>query len=62
MMAKKVGGLALVLLGGLIAAHGGAAGQTWEILSGLLLVVIGAALMITKVVRRNSPHIDQISR
>ena len=50
---KKVGGLALVLLGGLTIAHGLAAEQRWEIVPGLILAIIGAALMGVKILRRN---------
>jgi hypothetical protein len=53
-LAKKVGGLALVLLGGLTIAHGGVTGQTWEILPGLILMVIGAGLLGVKILRRNT--------
>jgi uncharacterized membrane protein HdeD (DUF308 family) len=50
LLIKKIGGLALLLLGGLTVAHGGSAGQTWEIVVGLLVAMTGAA----KIVRRNS--------
>ena len=53
-MAKKVGGLALVLLGGLTVAHGGATGVGWEMLGGLILMALGAGLMGLKVLRRNT--------
>jgi hypothetical protein len=51
---KKVGGLALVLLGGLTTAHGGSSGQTTEILIGLVLLIIGAALLVVKIAGRNT--------
>jgi hypothetical protein len=51
---KKVGGLALVLLGGLTIAHGMVAGQAWEALPGLILMIGGAALLGAKVLRRNT--------
>ena len=51
---KKVGGLALVLLGGLTVAHGGATGWAWEVLGGLVLMVLGAGLMGLKILRRNT--------
>jgi hypothetical protein len=57
---KKLAGLGLVVLGGLAAAHGGSAGQTWEFLLGLLLVAAGAALLAMKVVRRNDPHTSRM--
>jgi hypothetical protein len=53
-LVKKVGGLALVLLGGLTIAHGGVTGQTWEMLPGLILMVIGAGLLGFKILRRNT--------
>ena len=52
---KKVGGLGLVVLGGLIVVHGAAAERMWESWLGLLLLVIGAVLLALKVVRRNLP-------
>ena len=52
---KKVGGLVLVLLGGILAAHGGSRGETWELVIGSGLVVIGAILLAMKIVRRNPP-------
>ena len=54
LLVKKVGGLALVLLGGLAIVHGVVAEQTWEIIPGLLLMVIGAALLGAKILRRNT--------
>jgi hypothetical protein len=54
--------LGLVLLGGLTAAHGGSTGQAWEISAGLLLVVIGAVLLVMKIVRRNTAHSGPTSR
>jgi protein-S-isoprenylcysteine O-methyltransferase Ste14 len=56
LLIKKVGGLALVLLGGLMVAHGGFLAVTWEIATGLLLVMAGAVLLIMKVVHRNTPY------
>jgi hypothetical protein len=55
-LVKKLGGLALVLLGGLTIAHGAVAQQTWEILPGLILVAIGAALLGAKILRRNTAN------
>jgi len=55
LLVKKVGGLALILMGGLIAAHGGATGERWELLSGLVLVMIAAVILAMKIVRRNFP-------
>jgi hypothetical protein len=53
-LVKKVGGLALVLLGGLTIVHGVVAEQTWEILPGLILIIIGGALLGAKILRRNT--------
>ena len=54
-LAKQLVGLGLVLVGGLTAAHGGSLGQTWEIVTGGLLTVVGALLLVMKIVRRNTP-------
>jgi hypothetical protein len=54
LLIKKIGGLALLLLGGLTVAHGGSAGQTWEIVVGSLVAMTGAAFLAAKIVRRNS--------
>jgi hypothetical protein len=53
-MVTKVGGLALVLLGGLTVAHSGVTGLAWETLGGLVLIALGAGLMGLKVLRRNT--------
>jgi len=53
-MVKKVGGLALLLLGGLTLAHGAATGLAWETLGGLILMALGAGLMALKILRRNT--------
>ena len=58
LLVKKVGGLALILMGGLIAAHGGATGERWELLIGLVLVMIAAVILAMKIVRRNFPDTD----
>jgi hypothetical protein len=55
LLTKKVTGLGLVLLGGLATAHGAAGGRAWEALLGLLVVIVGAALLAMKIVRRNMP-------
>jgi hypothetical protein len=53
LLTKKVAGLLLVLLGGLVTAHGGSSGKTWEMFLGLLVVMIGLALLAMKIVRQN---------
>jgi hypothetical protein len=55
---KKAGGLALVLVGGLMAAHGGSAHEMWELLAGLVLVMIGAAILVMKILHRNPTRTD----
>jgi hypothetical protein len=56
LLAKKVAGLGLVLVGGLTTAHAGSAGRAWEILAGVLLMIIGALVLSMKIVRRNTPY------
>jgi hypothetical protein len=58
LLTKKTGGLGLILLGGLILAHGASDGRIWEALAGLLLLAIGATLLAGKIVRRNMPTAD----
>jgi hypothetical protein len=55
LLTKKAGGLVLVLLGGLILAHGASTGWMWENVAGLLLLALGVALLALKIVRRHSP-------
>jgi hypothetical protein len=55
MLMKKVGGLGLVLLGGLTAAHGGSTGRAWETSVGLFLIFVGILLLFRKIARRNYP-------
>ena len=55
LLTKKVAGLAVMLLGGLTAAHGVAGGRAWETVLGLLGLAAGVALLAAKVVRRNTP-------
>jgi hypothetical protein len=50
---KKLAGLGLVLIGGLAASHGAATGETWGVLLGLFVLMIGAILLALKVARRN---------
>lgn len=59
---KKVVGLGLILLGGLIAAHGGSTDQIWETSAGIFIAMIGALLLVMKIVRRNRAHINQTGR
>jgi len=62
LLSKKIFGLGFVLLGGLAIAHGGSAGQTWEVLVGSLGVIIGVALLAMKIVRRNITPAGQADR
>jgi hypothetical protein len=63
LLSKETVGLMFVLLGGLGAAHGGSAGQSWEILVGVLLVISGVALLVAKILRRDlSRDANRISR
>ena len=55
LLRMKVAGLGLVLVGGLVLAHGAADGRTWEAVLGLLIAGLGIALMAAKVIRRTTP-------
>ena len=55
LLIKKIAGLALILLGGLMVAHGGFASVSWEVVTGTLLIVAGVAVLIMKSVSRNTP-------
>jgi hypothetical protein len=59
LLTKKVAGIVLTLLGGLTLAHGAAVGQAWEVLTGLVGLVLGLGLLAAKVVRRNTPTARQ---
>lgn len=54
LLVKKIAGLALILLGGLIVAHGGFSSVTWEVAMGSLLIIAGVAILIMKIVGRNA--------
>lgn len=58
---KKMAGLGLVLVGGLITTHGAVVHATWEIVLGLAVLALGAALLSLKVVRRNMPDAGEPS-
>jgi hypothetical protein len=62
MIVKKVIGLGLILVGGLAAVHGGSKGQAWEISIGLFLMLVGAVLLVMKIVRRNTAHTGPAGR
>jgi uncharacterized membrane protein HdeD (DUF308 family) len=56
LLIKKIAGLALILLGGLMVAHGGFSSVSWEVVTGTLLIVAGVAILIMKIVGRNTPQ------
>lgn len=62
LLAKKVAGVGLTLVGGLIIAHGALEYRTAEILFGLLVLGIGVVLLAAKVVRRNASAEKQVNR
>ena len=55
LLIKKIVGLALILVGGLMTAHGGFESVTWEVVTGPLLIIAGVAVLIMKIVSRNTP-------
>jgi uncharacterized membrane protein HdeD (DUF308 family) len=55
LLIKKIAGLALILLGGLMVAHGGFSSVSWEIVTGTPLMIAGVAILIMKIVGRNTP-------
>lgn len=56
LLIKKIAGLALILLGGLMVAHGGFSSVSWEVVMGTLLIIAGVAILIMKIVGRNTPQ------
>jgi len=56
LLIKKIAGLALILLGGLMVAHGGFSSVSWEVVTGTLLIIAGVAILIMKIVGRNTPQ------
>jgi len=55
LLRMKAAGLGLILVGGLILAHGAADGRMWEAAIGLLILGIGVAVLAGKVIRRTTP-------
>jgi hypothetical protein len=53
LFAKKLGGVFAMVIGALIAAIGADVGSSVTIAIGILFVVIGAILLVLKIVRRN---------
>jgi len=58
---KKMVGLGLVLVGGLIVTHGAVVQATLEVAVGLVVLAIGAGLLSLKIVRRNMPDAGETS-
>jgi hypothetical protein len=52
-LTKKLGGLALLILGCLLTALGFSAGYTGLVALGIVLLAIGAILLVLKIVWRN---------
>lgn len=57
LLVKKLGGLALTLLGGLTIVHGAVVSAAWEVGVGLAILAMGIALLAMKVVRRNTSEV-----
>ena len=53
LFAKKLGGVFAMIVGALIAAIGADVGSSTTIAIGVLFVVIGAILLVLKIIRRN---------
>lgn len=53
LLLKKLGGVFAIVLGGLIAAIGADVGSSATIAIGILCVVVGAILLVLKIIRRN---------
>ncbi|MBB2972740.1 hypothetical protein [Mesorhizobium sp. RMAD-H1] len=50
---NKLVGLALVILGFLLVAAGYRSGQAWYIGGGIISLILGLFLLVTKIIRRN---------
>ena len=53
LFAKKMGGVFAMIVGALIAAIGADVGSSTTIAIGILFVVVGAILLVLKIIRRN---------
>ena len=53
LLAKKLGGLILIILGCVLAAGGFEFGSAGTIVFGVLLLALGVVLLVLKIVRRN---------
>lgn len=61
-LTKTAVGFALVLLGGIGVAHGTAVGLLWEMIGGLILLLLGICILALKVLRRTRPRLGQQTR
>lgn len=52
-LTKKLGGLSLIIVGCLLTALGVSSGYTGITILGIALLVVGAILLVLKIVRRN---------
>ncbi|MBX9829230.1 MAG: hypothetical protein K2Y27_30110 [Xanthobacteraceae bacterium] len=52
-LAKKLGGLFLIILGSILTASGVSLPSQWLTVLGALFLVAGAILLVLKIVRRN---------
>lgn len=55
LLVKKLGGLALVILGLVVGGFGFSTGVTWVATVGVVLLLAGIVLLVLKIVRRNQP-------
>lgn len=53
LLAKKLGGVVAMIVGALIAAIGADVGSSTTIAIGILFVIVGAILLVLKIIRRN---------
>jgi hypothetical protein len=53
LLAKKLGGVFAMIVGGLIVAIGADAGSSVTIAIGVLFAIVGAILLVFKIIRRN---------
>jgi len=53
LLLKKLGGVFAIIVGGLIAAIGADVASSTTIAIGILFVIVGAILLVLKIIRRN---------
>jgi hypothetical protein len=61
LLKKKLAGLGLVLVGGLITTHGAIVHAAWETVLGLVVLMVGALLLTLKIMRRNMPDAGDVN-